>query len=1541
MVLAEALRARLLAALQPWLAADPAEMRVEPGLCRSLVVARGLELDASALNAAAGETWPARFDRAAVAEVELAASPWSGPALRAVVRGVDVALTLRDPAPKKQRPDYKKRVTKEKKRVLASLDPQVRFDDVTIQVQYLDDSHAFLLRATDLQFGPELVFGSSLFSVLVGSSMSSRKKNSLFVTCAEFDILLKENDSIDSAASFTGISASVRLDNLQLYAFGIHVPNASWQISPKFTPSLMVILDITRQKEEYEVRNGKELWKIAAEMIDNSAVHRRFSVRRAISYAALWRRYVHGYVLLLTSVGYPSDKNVTRNCSRMSKNRKILDTIKDHWDTVIDLEEKIPVEAIARARCAARSKLTVSQQLSKQDSSKAPLVSYMLKVLFPLLYLWRLLVFIWWSLWACIGRGNKANIGCAYIFPSAIHDVDMEVQLSIHLGELSITLLPIAGNFSGIKRLNKGYTTSHIDLPYAHIVIKSSCLLHSAGCTAQSLFFVIGELKTCLSGVPKLLQNDNSNTPRRNSFEKTEFTEDTDSKIILWSDSASMQPFSKQQASKSSNMAELSTALLKCDMDEIWSNWMIISNLYKESGVIHPEKPSAIIELKSFLIDPQFVHYKQLKELAAEIPDISNSDGAYVAPTSGIDEKLRSFSHRMKVLMVGAVPDNTLQIAALVDGPIIPSRYSPTHLRINSHSKKLHNSFLSAKKLEEPHQLQKESSSRDVYPGYAVLDAHFSFAGLTLSINNPEANQQSHVFGPMSVDFQLSTSRNCGSSFFGTKNVISANLGAGIVGCTVLFYMDELLTVCQEELSDLHVELNVGMQLDLESADVIFSASHYPNPDMLINSALNYISSSPVLEGVVTQELLDVLALGVGFCISSSSVKLLLDGECTDFLVSISGIHCMVFENQAQMDIFNGLKHNGTLLSGSVHSKNQLFTSDCVFHLRGGPAKDNLIHEKLEDESRCCWVSASLGMCTTVLKACLLILLGSDYNTATDKNEEREVTTVSFGAHLQNEESQLNAVSVKCLDVELSELSLTLAVADESEYLPFIEADSMLTYGHDAPSSSTSAPGSSTGNTSMEFSLNQYYILKHFSSHLKIEKKISDEDSNLTHLSGDWFGNGSVSGLEVTMSLSNIEMISSLLAPFNRIIMSSGSTHKGRQTIDTTQQAHLDNADYTIPDGAIVAIRDLNQQMYVSVKKTGSTYRVVGAYHYSLAGEHALFKVKHHKRWRSNTQCISLLSLCAKNDEGKELALSFSKGSDLVEVSFYLGKPCSIWSTLPLRFDNFEDEGDDGKTYNVIPKSSYHLVNKKNSYGIAFVDGLLEFVKKPGNPFKLQVLDEAMFSDASRLIVPHMNLDNNTYLDVDDDVSSVLRDRLASQDPKFKIENSSRLALVCHFKDNGDAIVPGQQSTSVFLRNLTFDDNHPHDHNVVSIRLFKEGVFSTIPISIPLHEPGIFSWRTRVSPVKDSRTFSGPFVVVKVSQNSEEGLSLSVQPLLRIYNKSDFPLELRFQRPSNNDEAAFVMVGSGGMVDESSGVFDAMEFSGASKRALMSLALGK
>jgi hypothetical protein len=729
---------------------------------------------------------------------------------------------------------------------------QVRIDDITIQVRYLDDSHVLVLRATDLQLGPELVSRSSLFRGLVGSSISSTKKNHLLVKCDEFEFMLKENDHTDGTASFSGLCACAKLNNLQLAAFSIHVPNACCKVSPKAIPSLMVILDITSQKEDYGTRSGRELWQIAAQKLDSSIVGRRFSLSRALRCATFWQSYVHAYVLLLSLVGYPSEKVIKKNCSTISRNRKVLGAIRDHWVDVLELEEKIPVEAIARARRVARSKLTMSQQQNKQESSKPFLVCSMMKILSPILCLWRFLIFILWSVWRTRDSGNKAHRSSGNIFPSFTHDLDMEFQLSVHLGELSVILLPIADHFTSIKRLTNGRKSYHLNLPSVHLVMNSSCLLYSAGCTKQSLFFVVGELKTFLAGAPKLLRADNSKTRTRNSSFKTpEFAEDTDSKMILWSDSASMHPFSRKQSDEFDHSDGSPTAVIGIGMEELSREWMVISTVYNESGVTHHEKPSVIFELKSYVIDPyksasgfqqcrftvgklnldldyecasstymlhrQFMHYKQLKELKGKLPDLSNSTGASVTPTSGFGDKLRSLTQRMNIVMSDAIPENTLHIAALVAGPSIrisfdknnllqncnnkfvhlfsqmnekscivlslayvecavwPASLS-TPLRSNSHVEESHSTFCE-KAVQEPAYLATESSVRHVYPGNIVLDACFKLAGLTLLLDNIEANQQCHVFGPMSANFQLSTDRYHSNVAFAwtyeSKNILS------------------------------------------------------------------------------------------------------------------------------------------------------------------------------------------------------------------------------------------------------------------------------------------------------------------------------------------------------------------------------------------------------------------------------------------------------------------------------------------------------------------------------------------------------------------------------------------------------------------------------------------------------------------------------------------------------------------------------------------------------------------------------------------------
>lgn len=69
-------------------------------------------------------------------------------------------------------------------------------------------------------------------------------------------------------------------------------------------------------------------------------------------------------------------------------------------------------------------------------------------------------------------------------------------------------------------------------------------------------------------------------------------------------------------------------------------------------------------------------------------------------------------------------------------------------------------------------------------------------------------------------------------------------------------------------------------------------------------------------------------------------------------------------------------------------------------------------------------------------------------------------------------------------------------------------------------------------------------------------------------------------------------------------------------------------------------------------------------------------------------------------------------------------------------------------------------------------------------------------------------------------------------------------------------------------------------------------------------------------------------------------MSITVSPLLRIHNKTDFPVELRFQRPEQENEYATVVLKAGGTIDDSTTAFDVIKASGGSKKALMSLSVG-
>ncbi|KAJ6366968.1 hypothetical protein OIU77_003366 [Salix suchowensis] len=88
-----------------------------------------------------------------------------------------------------------------------------------------------------------------------------------------------------------------------------------------------------------------------------------------------------------------------------------------------------------------------------------------------------------------------------------------------------------------------------------------------------------------------------------------------------------------------------------------------------------------------------------------------------------------------------------------------------------------------------------------------------------------------------------------------------------------------------------------------------------------------------------------------------------------------------------------------------------------------------------------------------------------------------------------------------------------------------------------------------------------------------------------------WVGMGSISGFEMTISLSENTETSSYL--------------KRRQLSSNQVPNCLEDM---VPDGAIVAIQDVHQHLYFAVEERESKNSLTGVIHYSLVGEKTLFR---------------------------------------------------------------------------------------------------------------------------------------------------------------------------------------------------------------------------------------------------------------------------------------------------------------------------------------------
>nr|GMD56841.1 uncharacterized protein LOC109189108 isoform X1 [Ipomoea batatas] len=242
----------------------------------------------------------------------------------------------------------------------------------------------------------------------------------------------------------------------------------------------------------------------------------------------------------------------------------------------------------------------------------------------------------------------------------------------------------------------------------------------------------------------------------------------------------------------------------------------------------------------------------------------------------------------------------------------------------------------------------------------------------------------------------------------------------------------------------------------------------------------------------------------------------------------------------------------------------------------------------------------------------------------------------------------------------------------------------------------------------------QNYVLRNLTASVVAERLAKRNWVSSQQTDYFWVGNGSLSGFDTTLSLPEIQMI--LFAGESISALYSNDTSKGVEQRHWSSSQESDGSmNHSVPD----------------VDRAESGYALVGEIHYTLAGERALFRVKYHnsRRWRSQIPYFSLISLYAKDETGESLRLSCRPRSDFVDITKSDHGACTLWSAIPCESKGFDRDAE----YDLPTKHTFQLVNKKNDLAAAFVNGVLEFVIKPGNPFKWKVF-HSHFPAANNLL---------------------------------------------------------------------------------------------------------------------------------------------------------------------------------------------------------------
>ncbi|KAG1347955.1 hypothetical protein COCNU_06G017840 [Cocos nucifera] len=946
MFIAEALRSKVASRLRPWLQEEP-DMELELGFLRSHGRAKNLSFDPSALNSLMEDSVSVEFKSFKVGEVQIRVSPWSSPSIVLQVRVISFEELMVG------MPMVYRETGASMHEMIEGLLYKSSSGNIATSLSGVILS---CCQANDICLEPELLEYSSFLRGILHLLLLPGNERILTISCNSLEFRLKDNDHTNSITSLMGLSTCVRLKGFQPLGFGIQIAHVDIKFSPDSIPLLLVISYVLSSKECDGARNGQELWKIAGQKLGCLTLHRNF-LQRMVNIVVLWSRYVSAYELLLSLVGYSANMTLKENVARVSNDSKCLSHVKRQWKLINELEEKLPAEAVGRARQIARHRISSRSSSTDLKTSISLVTTSFLRILAPVSLLWRFICFMY-QLAACLffnlcilclhqGIGRSS----ALILSGVSQDSGLQFQWTLSLGELYITLCSATSDHDPIScKVEHEENFHHVKLPSLCLIMKCLCFNYTVNSITKSLLSVLGELRLCLSYVSSVSSMDNDPGIKRSlSFKAPKVRSGIESKIIMWSAPALAYDPSERDAIDSSISADTASVfVLENNIRNLWSNWKKVSQIYAEINIQQTEQPFVLCEFQNFLIDPyldsgdyglhkctltlgkmnldldyssivfsslllgQLQHCHHWATTVGRMQSPSSSSIVHEEkPEISMEDRIRSYTSRLKILLLNMIPVRNIQIGALITGPSIriflqdqlshdTEQYkSPIVAQENNNycfildlaniefavwpaSKAVlaalteESSFSEVDTeyvwYKEPRMLdilEAHASERYVAQGRIALDACLRFMGLVVSIDNLEVNQKSDVVGPMSITIHFSICRDYLHSLSAEADVLSISLSGITTGVAVYLYVDELLIFLQVfkamfSASSGFGNLDVSLCYPQEFISKLMTlAKKYNDPDLAKSKATDenvFIKNTEILvDAALESESVDII----------------------------------------------------------------------------------------------------------------------------------------------------------------------------------------------------------------------------------------------------------------------------------------------------------------------------------------------------------------------------------------------------------------------------------------------------------------------------------------------------------------------------------------------------------------------------------------------------------------------------------------------------------------------------------------------------------